>query len=415
MLVVQKFGGTSVANADRIRRVAEHISRAVKNGDSVVCVVSAMAGETDRLLKLGSAAAAADVSPSAQIEERELDALVATGEMTTAALVSIALNSMGVEAVSLNAMQIRVVTDQNHQRAKIRAIETERIKAELQKGRVVIVAGFQGVAENGDLTTIGRGGSDTSAVALAASLDADCCEIYSDVDGLFTADPNICKSAKKIDRTSYEELLETAGAGAKVIHMHSVELAARHNIDLRLKKSPSIDAAAEKMTGTLVTSEDVSMEKVLVSTVTHTSNEAKLSMRNVPHKIGIAANIFEPLAAANINVDMIVQSQNSSSTSDISFTIAKADLKRAMQITDYVAKEIGAGKVEAAGDVTKISIVGIGMRSHAGVAAKMFETLAKENIDVQMISTSEIKVSVVVDAKQQNRAVEALHRAFLEK
>ncbi len=409
MLIVQKYGGTSVADTDRIKKVARFAADTAKQGNKVVVVVSAMSGETDRLLKLGHVIA----SETKQSPDRELDALISTGETSTAALMALALQSIGQPAVSLTASQIRIVTDSCHQRAKMKYIETGRINSELNKGNIVIITGFQGVDEEGDLTTIGRGGSDTSAVAIAAALHADCCEIYSDVDGLYSADPNVCKNAVKIDSSSYEELLETAGAGAKVVHMHAVELAAKHDVPLQLKRSPSIEAGGSVRSGTKVTREEINMEQVLVSTVSHTSSEAKISVRDVPHKVGIVSRIFQPLAKANINVDMIVQNVASNLKSDVSFTIAKPDLKKAMQLSEIAAREIGAGKVEMAGDVSKISIVGIGMRSHAGVAAKMFETLAKEGIDIQMISTSEIKVSVVIDAKFMQKAVDALHHAFI--
>lgn len=403
MLIVQKYGGTSVANIERIKKVAEHVIATAKAGNKVVVVVSAMSGETDRLLKLGQGA-------SSHPAERELDALVATGEIATASLTAMAIKNLGSEAISLTSQQVRIVTDSEFQRARMRYIETEKINSLLTAGNIVVIAGFQGVDEDGNVTTIGRGGSDTSAVAIAAALKADWCEIYSDVDGLFSADPNVCPKAVKIDRVSYEELLETSGAGAKVVHMHAVELAAKNNVPLHLKRSPSTGVTG---LGTKVTREEINMGEVLVSTIAHTSNEAKISIKNVPSKVGMTAKIFEPLAKYNINVDMIVENVSSGGSSDISFTIAKQDLKRAMQLTEVTAKEIGAGKVEMLGDVAKISIIGVGMRSHAGVAAKMFETLAKEGIGIQMISTSEIKVSVVVDSKHMQRAVETLHRAFI--
>ncbi|OGQ50197.1 MAG: aspartate kinase [Deltaproteobacteria bacterium RIFCSPLOWO2_02_FULL_47_10] len=402
MLIVQKYGGTSVANPDRIKKVARHVADTFRNGHKVVVVVSAMAGETDRLLKLGHETGEAAA-------ERELDALLATGEQASAALVAIAINNAGVPAVSLNAMQIPIVTDSCHQRARMKYIITDKINKLLSSGHIVIITGFQGVDDSGDFTTIGRGGSDTSAVAIAKVLNADWCEIYSDVGGLYSADPNACPKAVKIERASYEELLETAGAGAKVVHMHAVELAARHNVFLHLKKSPSLGADTA---GTKIT-QDINMEDVMVSTVAQTLNEAKLSVEKVPNKVGIAARIFEPLARANINVDMIVQNVAKDGTSAISFTIAKQDLKKAMQLTEAAAREMGAGKVEVSGDVAKISIIGVGMRSHAGVAARMFETLARHGIDIQMISTSEIKVSVVIDSKHASKAVSVLHEAFI--
>jgi len=408
MIIVQKYGGTSVSDINRIKKVAEHAVNTFKAGNKVVVVVSAMSGETDRLIKLGQEAC----ENGASAGERELDALIATGEMRSAALLAIAINSLGTKAVSLNGSQARIVTDSFSQRARIKFIETDLINSLLKEENIVVVAGFQGVDENGNITTIGRGGSDTSAVAVAVALHADRCEIYSDVEGVFSADPNVCPKAVKIERSSYEELLETAGAGAKVVHMHAVELAAKNNISLELKKSPSV-AGKSFQGGTVVGREEINMAEVLVSTIAHTSNEAKISIEQVPDKTGIVAKIFEPLAKANINVDMIVQNVAKDKTSCVSFTIAKYDLKRAMQITEVAAKKIGAGKVMMAGDVAKLSIVGVGMRSHAGVAAKMFETLARENIDIQMISTSEIKVSVVVDAKHMEKGVKALHEAFI--
>jgi len=397
-----------VASIDRIKKVAEHAIKTAKDGNQVVVVVSAMAGETDRLIRLGNEAARGGNASN----ERELDALVATGEINSAALAAIAINSQGTSALSLNGAQAGIVTDSTFQRARIRFIETDRIKAELNEGKIVVIAGFQGVDDAGNLTTIGRGGSDTTAVAVAVALSADWCEIYSDVAGVFSADPNICPGAVRIGRSSYEELLETAGAGAKVVHMHAVSLAAKHGLPLALKKSPSVGETPSPA-GTIVTREEINMAEVLVSTIAHTSNEAKISIEQMPDKAGLVARIFEPLARANINVDMIVQNVARDKTSCISFTIAKHDLKRAMQLTEVAAREIGAGKVMMAGDVAKLSIVGVGMRSHAGVAAKMFETLAREKIAIQMISTSEIKVSVVVDAKNAEKGIKALHEAFL--
>jgi aspartate kinase len=407
MIIVQKYGGTSLADPARIKKVAEHVVNTAKAGNRVVAVVSAMAGETDRLLKLGAGVQAG----TAESFEREMDALLATGEQTSAAMLAMAITSLGQRAISLGAAQARIVTDSGFQRAKIKFIEKDAINNVLKDGGVAVVTGFQGVDESGNVTTIGRGGSDTSAVAIASALSADCCEIYSDVDGLYSADPKMCKNCRRIDRVSYEELLETAGAGAKVVHMHAVELAAKKGLTIDLNKSPSIGGNGR--TGTRVSREDIDMEEVLVATVAHTSNEAKLSVNNVPNKVGIAARIFEPLARANINVDMIVQYVAKDKTSGISFTIAKQDLKRALQLTEISARDVGAGKVEAAADVAKVSIVGIGMRSHAGVAARMFDVLAKEGIDIQMISTSEIKVSVVVDSKHVEKAVRALHEAFI--
>ena len=415
MLIVQKYGGTSVAGPDRIRQIACHVIETKKRGNDVVVVVSAMAGETTRLLKLGDDVAGVD---------RELDALISTGEQTSAALLAISINSLSIPAVSLNGSQVRIVTDDLHQRARIKYIETEKTRRFIDDGYVVVIAGFQGVTENGDITTIGRGGSDTSAVAIAAALEADVCEIYTDVDGIYSADPNICQGAKKIDKLSYNELLETAGAGAKVVHTHAVEVAAKHDVPLEIKLSPGMhcprhsnecskkDPCGERH-GTAIAKKDIDVKTALVSTITHTSAEAKISVRRVPNKLGISAKVFESLARAGINVDMVSQNEGVDGTSDISFTVAKQDMKKAMQLTDVTAKEIGAGKIEVSGDVAKVSIVGIGMRSHSGVAAKMFQVLSDEGIAIRMISTAEIKVSVIVDMEQMKKAVTALHRAFI--
>lgn len=400
MLIVQKYGGTSVGSIARIRNVAAHVRKTRAKGHDVIVVVSAMSGETNRLLELVHAMQEEPV-------ERESDVVVASGEQVSAGLLALALHAQQVPAVSLLGHQIPIVTDDIFSRARMRWINPDEIRKQLAAGNVVVVPGFQGVTETGEITTLGRGGSDTSAVAVAAALHADSCEIYTDVEGIFSTDPNLCPAARKIDRMEYEELLEMAGAGAKVVQMRAVQLAARFQVPMHVRSAFEADTM-----GTCVVAEDPRMEATLVSGVTATLNEAKISVRQVPDRPGVAMRLFEPLARANINLDMIVQTTNESGESDIGFTVAKEDLKKTLQLTEATAREIGAKKVEAAGDVSKISIIGLGMRSHAGVAAKMFETLASEAINIQLISTSEIKVSVVVNMSESERAAQALHRAF---
>lgn len=401
MLIVQKYGGTSVANTDRIAVVASRIAEEHKKGSRLAIVVSALAGETDRLLALTNQVAS-DVS------ERERDIVVSTGEQVSAGLLALALKERGVSAVTLLSFQIPIVTDGVYGRSRIDAVSTDRILNLIEKDNVVVIPGFQGISPAGELTTLGRGGSDTTAVAIAAAIKADSCEIYSDVDGVYNADPNVCPDAKKIKRLTYDEMLEIAGAGAKVVQMRAVELAAKYDMPLHIRSS------FEKVTGTEIVScqGNCEMEDILVSAVTHTLGEAKVSVRCVPNHTGVAAKLFEPLAKSNINVDMIVQNISEENKTDISFTVDKDDLKKAMALTERSAVKIGAGRVEAAGDVSKVSIIGVGMRSHAGVAAKMFETLAKEGVDIHLISTSEIKVSVVVDMKFTELAVRSLHKVF---
>lgn len=400
MLIVQKYGGTSVATPDRMRAVAEHVARTVAEGHRVVVAVSAMAGETNRLLALVE-----QLHP--QPSEQASDVVVATGEQVSVGLLVLALQARGLAATALLAHQIPIVTDGVFGRARIQWINAEAITAELDRGHVVVVPGFQGVDGSGNLCTLGRGGSDTSAVALAAALAADRCEIYTDVTGVFSADPRQCPDARLIARMEYEELLEMAGAGAKVMQQRSVQLAARFQVPLQIRSAFETDHY-----GTCVVAEDPRMEATLVSGVTATRHEAKIAVRKIPDRPGLAARLFAPLARANINVDMIVQTTDEHGLSEIGCTVSKEDLKRAMQITEIAAREIGARQVQAAGDVSKISIIGLGMRSHAGVAAKMFEVLAREGINLQLISTSEIKVSVVVNMDESDRAVCALHAAF---
>lgn len=398
MLIVQKYGGTSVADPEKIKNVALRVARTCNEGNQVVVVVSAPAGETDRLIALTNMV-------SSEPSEREADIVVSTGEQVSCGLLAMALKGEGVEGVSLLSYQIPIVTDGVYGHSRIDAVATDRIKALLEKGKVVVIPGFQGISARGELTTLGRGGSDTTAVAVAAALKSDICEIYSDVDGVFSADPRVCPDAKKIKRLTYDEMLEIAGAGAKVVQMRAVELAAKYDLPLHIRSSFNGED------GTIIT-ENSEMEEFLVSAVTHTLNEAKISVRKVPDHVGLTAKIFEPLSRTNINVDMIVQNIGQDEQTDISFTVDKTDLKKAMALTERAAAKIGAGRVEAAGDVSKVSIIGVGMRSHAGVAAKMFETMAAEGINIHLISTSEIKVSCVVDMKYTELAVRSLHTAF---
>lgn len=399
-LIVQKYGGTSVGSIDRIKAVAERVARARARGDGLVVVVSAMAGETNRLFKL-----AAQLSDTPNT--RETDVLVATGEQVSAALLAIRLQALGYPAVSFLADQLRITTDSHHGNARIRSVESGRVKQALAEGRVAVVAGYQGVDAKGDITTLGRGASDLTAVALAAVLGADACEIYTDVEGVFTADPNICPRARKLRRVSYDEMLEMASLGAKVLQLRSVELARRYNVPLVVRSS---FGEAE---GTWVGQEDRSMEDVMVSGVTLDQNQSKITIAGVADRPGLAARIFGPIAEAGIVVDMIIQNASADGRTDITFTVGRDDLRRALELCRMVAAEIGAGGVRHEDQVAKVSIVGLGMRTHAGVAARMFRELADEGINIEMIGTSEIKISVVVNAKYGELAMRALHDAFL--
>ncbi len=399
MLIVQKYGGSSVANLERIRAVAERIISYKREGHDLVVVVSAMAGETDRLINLAK-----------QITEnpplRELDLLVATGEQVSSALLSIMLHSLGYPTIALLGYQVPIYTTELYTKAKIKEIKTEKIKDYLSKGNIVIVAGFQGVTEKGDVTTLGRGGSDTTAVALAAALGANLCEIYTDVEGVFTADPRIVSNAKKLKKISYEEMLEMASSGAKILEMRSVELAMIYKVPLVVRSSFT------DTEGTLIIEEDEEMEKVVVSGITYSRNEARISIYGVPDKPGVAAKIFRPVAEKGIIVDMIIQTSHPDGKADITFTVPRIDYKQALEIIENVAKELNAERVEGDDKIAKVSIVGAGMRTHYGVATKMFETLAKHGINIMMISTSEIKISCVIDDKYTELAVRALHEAF---
>ncbi|HUA35133.1 MAG TPA: aspartate kinase [Candidatus Binataceae bacterium] len=400
-LIVQKYGGTSVGSVDRIKAVAERVARSRQRGDQVAVVVSAMAGETNRLLKLATELAD---SPN----QRESDALVSTGEQVTSALLALRLEALGHPAVSFLGFQLRIATDSNHGRARIKSIESDRASAELKNGRIVVVAGFQGIDSAGDITTLGRGASDLTAVALAAALKADACEIYTDVDGVYTADPNICPRARKLKRISYDEMLEMAGLGAKVLQIRSVELAQRYGVPLVVRSS------FNDSEGTLVGKEDKSMEEVLVSGVTLDQNQSKITILSVEDTPGLAARIFGPIADAGIVVDMIIQNASADGRTDMTFTVGRDDLRRALEVINRILGDIGAKGVRSEDQVAKVSIVGLGMRTHAGVAAKMFSVLANERINIQMIATSEIKVSVVVDSKYAELAMRALHDAFLD-
>ncbi len=401
MLVVQKYGGTSVADLDRIREVAKRVISYRERDMDVIVVVSAMSGETDKLLKL---AGGVTQFP----DEREVDVLISTGEQVTSALLAMTLKSLFCDAVSVLGCQVRIITDSTYTKARITDIEGEKILSEIGKGRVVVVPGFQGVDPDGNITTLGRGGSDTTAVALAAALKADLCEIYTDVDGVYTADPNICPKARKLDRISYDEMLEMASLGAKVLQIRSVELAKKYNVPVMVKSSFSYEE------GTLVCKEEerMSMEKVVISGVTYNKNEAKITINKVPDKPGIAAKVFSALSNANIVVDVIVQNVSKSNVTDITFTVAKADAKKAFVIMEQTAKEVGAENVSLDENIAKVSIVGSGMMSHAGIASKMFSVLAEEGINIQAITTSEIKVSCVIEAKFGELAVHTLHTAF---
>jgi aspartate kinase len=399
-LIVQKYGGTSVANLEKIRNVADRVIRAKEGGNNLVVVLSAMAGETDRLIGLANQAS------ESKPDEREYDALIATGEQVTVTLLALTLHRMGHKARSFLAHQVKIHTDRAHTKARILKVDTREIEKELKKGHIVVVAGFQGVDTENHVTTLGRGGSDTSAVALAAALKADVCEIYTDVDGVYTTDPNICRSARKLAKVSYDEMLEMASAGAKVLHPRSVELAKKYDVPVYVKSSFTDDE------GTLVTKEDEEMEAVVVSGVTYDRDQAKVTVVRVPDRPGIAARLFTTLSDRNIPVDMIIQNASVEAFTDLSFTVSKKDMKEVERLIGPVATEIGAQGVQYDQNISKVSIIGVGMRSHAGVASRMFAALAKEGINILMISTSEIKISCVIESKYTELAVMVLHETF---
>ncbi|KFF48078.1 MULTISPECIES: aspartate kinase [Salinicola] len=402
-LYVQKFGGTSVGTVERIKAVAEKVKRFRDDGHQIVVVVSAMSGETNRLIDLAS-----------QINEdptpREMDMLVSTGEQVTISLLAMALHQLGVPATSYTGAQVGIRTDSAHTKARIQRIETDDLKEDLAEGQVVVVAGFQGVDEEGNITTLGRGGSDTTGVALAAALGADECQIYTDVDGVYTTDPRVCSKAQRLERITVEEMIELASLGSKVLQIRSVEFAGKYNVPLRVLSS------FEEGPGTLIVADEEieSMEEPLISGIAFTANEAKLTLLNTPDVPGVASRILGPIADANIEVDMIVQNvAPTGDYTDFTFTVGKGDYKQTMRILqDDVIPALGGGELRGDDNIAKVSLVGVGMRSHAGVASKMFRVLAEENINIRMVSTSEIKISVVIDEKTMELAVRALHTAF---
>ncbi len=398
-LYVQKYGGTSVGSPERIKAVAERVARFRNNGDDVVVVVSAMSGETNRLTAL---AQEMSKTPAA----KELDVLLASGEQVSIALLSMAIQELGLDARSFLASQVRILTNTNHSKARIEHIEQETLRASIAAGQVPIVAGFQGVTAEGEVTTFGRGGSDTTAVALAAALDVSECQIYTDVDGVYTTDPRIVQEARRLETVTFEEMLELASLGSKVLHPRSVEFAGKYSVALRVLSS------FEEGPGTLITTEETAMEQPIVSGLAHTRDEAKLTMLGVPDIPGIASRILGPVGRANIEVDMILQNIGADGLTDFTFTVNRADFDQALSLLEPIREATGAREVVSDDSIAKVSVVGVGMRSHAGVATKMFDALAAENINIQMISTSEIKISVVIAERYLELAVRAIHSAF---
>ena len=398
-IIVQKFGGTSVGTIDRIKEVAKKLIQFQQQGHDLVVVVSAMSGETNRLVGLAN-----ELNDNPQ--GRELDVLLSTGEQITIALLCMALEQQGVHANSYTGSQVRILTDNTHNKARIMEIDDDKIRADLAKGHIVVVAGFQGCDESGNITTLGRGGSDTTAVALAAALKADECQIYTDVDGVYTTDPRVVPEAQRLDEITFEEMLEMASLGAKVLQIRSVEFASKYNVPLRVLSSFKDGG------GTLITTEETEMEQALISGIAFNRDEAKLTILGVPDSPGIATQILGPIAKQNIEVDMIIQNTGHDGTTDFTFTVHRNDYPNAMAIMEATADELGAREVNGDDKITKISIVGVGMRSHAGIANIMFESLASEGINISMISTSEIKISVVVDQKYLELGVRTLHKAF---
>ncbi len=398
-LIVQKFGGTSIANLERISNVAKRVARTFDQGNDVVVILSAMAGVTDNLIDMAKQAAE---SP----DKRELDVLLATGEQTTAALLAMTLKAMNYPAKSMLGHQAEVVTDCTFGNARILEIGANRIMEVLKERNIVVIAGFQGCDTDGNITTLGRGGSDTSAVAIASALKADLCEIYTDVDGIYTADPNICKKARKINTISYDEMLNMASLGAKVLQIRSVGFAKKYNVPVHVRSSFNEEE------GTMVVNEDSGMERLVVSAVTHDKDQARITLKKVPDQPGVAAKIFSPIAESSIIVDMIIQNTRAEGQTDLTFTVPKAEFSKAMAIEQKVAEEVGADEVLGDKNIAKVSVVGVGMKNHSGVAAKMFHTLAKENINIIMISTSEIRISCVIEEKYTELAVRILHTEF---
>jgi aspartate kinase len=400
MLIIQKYGGTSVGSIERIKAVAERVVETKRQGNDVVVIVSAMSGETDKLIGLANRI-------SLNPDEREIDLLLSSGERVSAALAAIAINELGFRSMSFTGRQVGIITDETHTKARIEKVTGERVRKALDKGIIPVIAGFQGITETSEVTTLGRGGSDLSAVAVAATLEADLCEIYTDVEGVYTTDPNIVPDARKLDKISYDEMLELTSLGAKVLQTRSVEFAKKYEVPVVVRSS------FNKNPGTLVVKEDEEMEKVVMSGVAYDKNQAKITAIAVLDRPGIAAKLFNAIAGANIVVDMIVQNISSDGkATDISFTVPKTDSKKALKITEEIVAELGARGVVLRDDIAKVSIIGVGMRTHSGVAARMFETLAKHGINIMMISTSEIKISCVIDSKYTELAVRVLHDAF---
>ena len=412
-LIVQKYGGTSMGNITRIKNVAQRVKRWYDNGHQVVVVVSAMSGETNRLIGLAR-------EISSDPDPREYDQMVCTGEQVSISLLAMALQSLGVDAKSMTGDQVAIHTDDTHTKARIQSIDTDSILSELNAGRVIVVAGFQGIDEHGDVTTLGRGGSDTTGVALAAALKADECQIYTDVDGVYTTDPRVTPKAKKLSKITFEEMLEMASLGSKVLQIRSVEFAGKYQVPLRVLSSFDegddgiFDDKFKQTVGTLITADEGDdMERAVISGIAFNRDEAKIVVLGVPDHPGIASAILSPIGRANIEVDMIIQNMSENGVTDCSFTVPRGDFNKAMKIlNEQVKDDIGASDVVGTSDVVKVSIVGVGMRSHAGVASKMFETLASQNINLQMISTSEIKVSVLIKEECLEKAVKSLHTAF---
>ena len=398
-LIVQKYGGTSVGSIERIKAVAQRVIDLCKQGNRLVIVLSAMSGQTDALIQLSK-----NITDSP--DPRELDVLMATGEQVSVSLFAIAVKSMGYDCCSILGFQAGIQTDHIYGKARIRKINAKRVLKELDQNRIVAVAGFQGIDEHRNITTLGRGGSDTTAVALAAALNADMCEIYTDVEGVFSADPNICTDARKLNRISHEEMLELASLGAKVLEIRSVEFAKKYNVPIHVRSSFRTNE------GTMVVSEEKEMENVMVSGIVYDKNEARVTVAQVPDRPGIAFKIFDPVFKAGIVVDMIIQNTSVEGLTDLTFTVTKTDFNQTLKLVKEVAQEIGAGEVLGDQNIAKVSIVGLGMRNHAGIASLMFETLAKENINISMISTSEIKISCVIEEKYTELAVRTLHEAF---
>ncbi|CAG2128938.1 aspartate kinase [Cupriavidus numazuensis] len=409
-LIVHKYGGTSMGSTERIKNVAKRVAKWHRAGHRVVVVPSAMSGETNRLLGLAK-------EISAQPNPRELDMLASTGEQASVALLAIALHGENIDAVSYTGWQVPVKTDSSYTKARIESIDDERILADLDAGRVVVITGFQGIDDDGNITTLGRGGSDTSAVAIAAAIEADECLIYTDVDGVYTTDPRVVEDARRLDKITFEEMLEMASLGSKVLQIRSVEFAGKYRVKTRVLSSltdPLMPLENEINSGTLITfEEDSNMEAAVISGIAFARDEAKITVLGVPDKPGIAYQILGPVADANIDVDMIIQNQSVDGKTDFTFTVPRGDYQRTLTLlTDSVKPHVGAANVSGDPKVSKVSVVGVGMRSHVGVASKMFRTLSEEGINIQMISTSEIKISVLIDEKYMELAVRALHKAF---